>query len=130
MKFFVEEGIDPDAIEIPPMLIQPFVENSILHGVMLLKQRRGYIEVSFQKKGNLLLCVIEDNGIGRSASMERKDHSWKPHESHGTKISAERIKIFQQHYKDIVSIKTSDVIVNEEVAGTRVEISLPYEINR
>ena len=73
---FLAPEINPLETKIPPMVIQPFVENAIVHGLEP-KSRKGFISVSFSKENNLLNCMISDNGIGRKASQDMQKNSDK-----------------------------------------------------
>ena len=65
----IQSGLYPESIEIPPMLIQPYVENAIWHGLMQ-KKEKGHLEIVITREGDLLKCIIEDDGIGREASRK------------------------------------------------------------
>lgn len=117
----VDESLDDD-IRIPTMIIQPFVENSILHGVKNLNERRGNIVLSFELSGTNVLCKIIDNGIGRKASGAKKSNGHKSvaldvvAERLSTKLSSSRKRPIQ--YNDIT---------NEDgyALGTEVEVTIP-----
>ncbi|WP_108424069.1 tetratricopeptide repeat protein [Flagellimonas amoyensis] len=114
----VDEDIEPDNTLVPPMILQPFIENSIWHGIAP-KGNTGKIDIQIKKKGDMLLCVVEDNGIGRAtASMDTKEKS-----SLGVKITTNRIEIIN-HIKNTEG--SIDLIDKKE--GLRVEINLPLEL--
>lgn len=114
----VDEDIEPDNTLVPPMILQPFIENSIWHGIAL-KGNTGKIDILVKKKGDMLLCVVEDNGVGRAAaSMDMKETS-----SLGVKITTNRIEIIN-HIKNTEG--SIDLIDKKE--GLRVEINLPMEL--
>lgn len=121
------ENIDADTIEIPPLLIQPFVENAIKHGINYL-ETKGRIYIRFSLSGNLLICSIEDNGIGRKKAMEIKQAGNMTHQSLGSKITEDRLKILNTTMKNKTSVKYSD-LENEkgEPLGTRVEMFIPVQ---
>jgi len=87
----MEETIEPEAIEIPPMIIQPFVENAILHGLKH-KEGKGILQISFTLKNDILVCEITDNGIGRQSAAEMKNKSAAGHKSSAINITEERLK--------------------------------------
>ena len=92
----VDEDIDPEFTYIPPMLIQPFVENAILHG-LAGKKERGLIRVGFSANKELMHCFVEDNGIGREEAMEIKKKSGKAtHRSLGMQVTKERLEILNE----------------------------------
>ena len=108
---------------VPPMLIQPFVENSIIHGFRKLKEG-GLIKISFLKIENgTLFLEVRDNGIGYENTLEKTDSE---HKSYGTRITMERLNIFKQKYQEefwyfIESLRDAD----GNVTGTRVKMTIP-----
>lgn len=110
-------SIDPEEILIPPMLIQPFVENSIKHGISSVEN--GKITVNFSVKKNLLHCEIIDNGIGVYRSKEFKKIS--PHKSVALKVTQERIRNLSK--KSAFSI--SELYDEGRVTGTKVVFEIP-----
>lgn len=129
-KFTYEFTIDPalslDSLEIPPMLIQPYIENAIWHGLRY-KEEKGELKVSLTRKNNDLLITITDNGIGREKSHALKTENQKKHNSTGLKNTQERIEIVNKVYKKQHKIHVEDL--HEDGSGTRVEIILPLEVN-
>jgi len=88
----IEEGLDTDDIRIPPLLLQPFVENAIWHGLMH-KEERGFLFIGMHVEGDTLICVIRDNGIGRRRAGLLKSKSAEKHKSMGLQITAERMAL-------------------------------------
>lgn len=124
----VAEVIDTEAVFIPSMLIQPYVENAILHGIVP-KDDKGEIRIDI-KEGvdcSCLIVVIEDDGIGRIASQKRKQDA--KHKSVGMRITKDRLALLSIHRQTKASVDISDVIVNGEIRGTKVEIVLPIKTN-
>ena len=111
----IADDINPENTLIPPMILQPFVENSILHG-LAKKENDGKITIHIDKTEDLLKCTIEDNGIGRKNPNENLNKSY------GVKLTRERIALFDKS-------KNSDsgVFYTDLEAGTRVELRLPLE---
>ncbi len=111
----IADDINPENTLIPPMILQPFVENSILHGLSK-KENDGKITIHIDKTEDLLKCTIEDNGIGRKNPNENLGKSY------GVKLTRERIALFEKS-------KNSDsgVFYTDLEAGTRVELRLPLE---
>src|SRR4029077_19107313 len=87
-----EENIDPGAIFIPPLLIQPFVENAIWHG-LLHKEDPGKLDITVKVEKNILICVIEDNGVGRSRARTSESKSVETKKSMGIQISRQRLSL-------------------------------------
>jgi sensor histidine kinase YesM len=121
----LDEEVDPLMYKIPTMLIQPYVENAICHGLML-RPEKGLVKISLTLEKDYLACIIEDNGIGREASGEinlKKQHN---HHSLGTHITESRLKLVSSLYG--TSLKTTYTDLKDEngnAAGTRVEIHIP-----
>lgn len=124
-NFNFSDNIDQDNILLPPMLIQPFVENAILHGLMH-KTEHGTLNLTFTQTNNTLICEIEDNGVGREKSKTIAGHK-KTHDSKALNISNERIKQFNTiHNSDLYDIQIIDLKnSNNEAIGTKVIVKLP-----
>ncbi|NNE28833.1 MAG: histidine kinase [Saprospiraceae bacterium] len=122
--FQVETGINSEEIELPPMLLQPFVENAVLHGFQGL-DRLGELSVQFSKQGQLLKCVILDNGIGRKASAEKKKSG---HRSHAINVTLERLDSYKNGL-NYNSLEIVDLYEDGTPSGTQVTILLPYWVN-
>ena len=124
-EIHVDEEIDPLMYKIPTMLIQPYVENAICHGLML-KPEKGMVQISLGLGKDYLSCIIEDNGIGREASREinlKKQHN---HNSLGTQITESRLKLVNSFYgKSLKIIYTDLKDENGMATGTLVEIHIP-----
>ena len=125
-QFIVDEQIDTEYVQIPSMILQPYIENAILHGLATINEG-GKIIISFSLKNNFLVSTIEDNGIGRKKAAEsRKQRIWKGHKSLGMAVTQERIDLISHHQKEKTRIEISD-LVNETNTplGTRVTIYFP-----
>ncbi len=109
---------------IPPMLIQPFIENAIWHG-LAPKKKDGILQISFSREGKYVKCVIEDNGIGRKKAAEISARR-KGHKSTGLKNIDERIQLLKKLYNLEINIDIKDLYDSEgNPAGTKVTILLP-----
>jgi ligand-binding sensor domain-containing protein len=126
-EFVVDPKIDPDYEQIPPMLLQPYIENSILHG-LTPKKERGKLTIKINTTGSFLICSIEDNGIGRKLSGEIKTSpkASEKYRSMGMKITQDRLSLLNSINNSELSMNVSD-LYNEkgEAAGTRVDIYIP-----
>jgi len=121
-KFDFEMNINPDidieSIEIPSMLIQPYVENAILHG-LCNKKEKGLLKISVSGNDGMILFEIEDNGIGREASSKLKQLNLSQHKSMGTALTEERLKLINE---DMASVETKDLETNGKGSGTKVTV--------
>ncbi len=124
----IAEDIDTEYTFIPPMLLQPFIENSIIHGIGE-KEGKGKIKVDIRKQDGVMLCTVEDDGIGRERSMQRKQgKEKKKHKSLGMQVTKERLDILNEKYGNNISFTFFDKKAgNGESTGTKVEIRIPYE---
>ncbi len=119
----VDDGIDQENTLIPPLILQPFVENSIWHGISK-KQGVGKIMISIHKEGNMINCIVEDNGIGMKESAATKTGKDVPSKkSFGMKITNARIDILNKTKKS-----NAAVIMSHLEEGTKIEIKLPEEL--
>lgn len=107
-------------IAVPTMIIQPFIENAIIHGLHP-KESLGKLDIVFSIEGDYLKVVVEDDGIGRAASKEKKKVD---HKSHGMSITQQRISLLNKKAMRKIKIKTFDVVPS----GTRVEIVIPIKV--
>lgn len=125
-KFDVVYDIDPeldlDMEDIPSLLLQPFVENAINHGIFHLK-RRGTLTIGMKMDDQeRIICTISDDGIGRKAAAELRKKTYKQHKSRATQIVEERLDIFQRSGDTDVEIITEDLYPDREETGTKVTI--------
>jgi tetratricopeptide (TPR) repeat protein len=125
----VERDVDLDFIEIPPLLLQPYAENAIWHGLMH-KEAGGRIdiEVSTAENGTMLRINIADNGIGRAKSAELMSKSATKHKSYGMKVTSERLALINSVYKTGANVTIHDLFnVDGQASGTRVIIQIPLK---
>ena len=123
---FIEPGIDKENVLIPPMLLQPFAENAIIHG--LQNKENGIIKIAVAKQENMIKCTVEDNGIGRQHPVSIEREAAQKHKSLGMKIIGERLNIINQLKKVKAAIHIFDVKDAEnKPGGLRIELLLPFE---
>lgn len=117
---------DPDALCIPPMMMQPFVENSIWHGFHG-QSREGRITIAVRKNADLLECVIEDNG-SRSKDVKDATSEFAKKTSMGMSLINDRLAVISEMYNVKVSFIVED-IASEKIhsSGTRVTLTLPFQ---
>jgi len=121
----VADDIDQENTLVPSMLIQPYIENAIIHGLGPL-DKGGKVDIMITHASEALLCVVTDNGVGRQKSRELKAKRTVAKTSYGMSITEARLGILNQKLDVPVSVKVIDLI-NElnEPSGTRVEIYIP-----
>ncbi|WP_298514792.1 histidine kinase [uncultured Kordia sp.] len=128
-KVSIADELETEFTYVPPMLIQPFVENAIIHGITNSKIR-GLVALDFQQHGELISCTITDNGIGYSKSPQEERNHLKTHKSISGDIVKERLVIYNKQNKSNASLKIEDIFdENKNDVGTKVILNLPsYEI--
>ena len=128
----IDDTIFENEIYLPPLLIQPIVENCFKHG-LLHKENGGKAHVDFKVKNGWIVCVVEDNGIGREAAKKLKKWNRKTHKSAGIGTTKERLELWlSKKYQTVPkdAFKILDLVdENKQVIGTRVEILLQENIN-
>lgn len=124
-SIITDHSVDVDSCYIPAFLIQPFVENAIWHGIMGLNTQ-GIIRITFTREKDQLICQVEDNGIGRTQSMEMKSENEKQKKSLGISLVETRLNLLNYFYSVNMKIVFTDLF-NEDnsPAGTKVTINLP-----
>ncbi|WP_142189836.1 histidine kinase [Arenibacter algicola] len=117
-RITVDEDIDIDAFQIPPMLLQPYIENAIWHGLRY-REDKGFLQIGIKQKDKLVLEIsITDNGIGRKNSAALKTQNQKKQKSKGMGNIKKRIEILNDMYRDRVDVIISDLETNG--TGTKV----------
>lgn len=125
--FEIDENIDMANTYIPPMLIQPFVENALIHGIQP-KKEEGQIQIRMVRSANAITAYVRDNGIGRDASSAIKSKQIKTHKSLGQQLTKERLELLgskngQTFYFEVSDLKDE----NGQATGTEVKIVMPWE---
>ena len=122
----IDKSVERDYEEIPSMLIQPYVENALLHGLAHLQNKQGELKINVSKNANVLACAIEDNGIGRMAS--KKININRTHESSGMNLTKERLEILNNIHGSDLSVTIIDKVDdNNQPDGTKILIYIPNE---
>ena len=121
----LDPGMDVSALKVPPLIIQPYAENAIWHGLMH-KEEKGHLQIELYEEGNMLCCKIADDGIGRKKAVEIKSKSAATHKSMGIQITANRIAMLQKENSDASQIKITDLVLPDgRVGGTEVLLKIP-----
>ncbi|MEZ5083338.1 MAG: two-component regulator propeller domain-containing protein, partial [Bacteroidales bacterium] len=123
----VDKNIDDEFIEIPPMIVQPYVENAIIHGI-LYKSGKGLITIDFEPGEKFIRCVISDNGIGREKSREMMEQAGIQRKSSGMYITKARLEMLNQELNEQFVVKVTDLKDEEgNPTGTKVELNIQFD---
>ena len=125
----VADDVEQEFIEVPPMLIQPYVENAIWHGLMH-KEGGGKVSIEVSQMNDKYLNIsIKDNGVGREKANELKSRTGTTQKSFGMKINAERLDIIKQLYNLEARIALEDLKhADQSSAGTKVSLEIPIHV--
>jgi tetratricopeptide (TPR) repeat protein len=120
----MDDELDAGDIQVPPLLLQPFVENAVWHGLMH-RSERGLLTIRLHADNDMLTCIIQDNGVGRKRAEMLKSKSAQKHKSMGLQITAERLNLLTGngspgHYFDIEDLYDE----HGQPAGTRVVLKI------
>jgi hypothetical protein len=121
------EKIVHDGYNISPMVLQPFVENSIRHGIRYRNDANGHIKIDIAQCKNGLKFIIEDNGVGRELAESYKSKNPVEYQSKGISLTKQRINLMNVHRKEKIEMQISDVKENGNVTGTKVIINYPID---
>jgi LytS/YehU family sensor histidine kinase len=127
-NIYVSDSVDVEGWMIPPLLLQPFVENAIWHGLMHREEEGGELTIDIDTADEELCCSVTDNGVGRKAGGSKNINQAMERKSLGLEMTAARLKLLNPgkatgSYFSIADLKTPD----EKPAGTRVTIRIPAE---
>jgi outer membrane protein assembly factor BamB len=123
---FIDESVLPADYYIPPMILQPFVENSVRHGLRFRRDKEGKVTITVKREKDDLICILEDNGVGRKAAMQYKSISPINYQSKGLSLTADRITMFNKEHEQKITMHIDDLEDNfHHSMGTRVTISFP-----
>jgi LytS/YehU family sensor histidine kinase len=127
--FNVEQELLEDNYKIPPLLLQPYIENAVVHGLRHIEDGVGKLLITMKNKNGKLFVTIEDNGIGRKRAEAINRENSKPHQQLGMKVTEKRIELFKAIDPNAgIQLEIKD-LNDEENTGTIVEITLPLEFN-
>lgn len=122
----VAKDIRPSEYYIPPMILQPFVENSVRHGLRFRRDTKGIVRIIVKKEAAFLVCILEDNGIGRKAALQHKSANPIEYQSKGMSLTAERIQMLNAGNAHTIGLEIEDMEDEQQQAlGTRVTIRFP-----
>jgi PAS domain S-box-containing protein len=120
-KLELNPDVDIDSIEIPSLLIQPYVENAILHG-LYNKHEKGTLSIRIEEQDDCVVFEIEDDGVGRKAALELRKKNFPTHKSMGIKLTEERLKLINLHNN--TGFEIEDLADDHGPLGTRVRIKI------
>lgn len=122
----VEDNLNADVLHIPTMIVQPYIENALKHGLLHKKTDR-VLKIAIRKISNELIeCIVEDNGIGREKSKAINEKSNKQHKSFALKATAERLELLNFGKDKKIGVEVEDILnSSNEVAGTKVVLKIP-----
>lgn len=125
-EIIIDDDLDTYGFSMPSMMVQPHVENAILHG--LRPTGGGKVTITFTEVEGSLKCVVEDNGVGRKKSAELNEKSGRTHRSLAGEISRRRVELFERTFGGRSAVITEDLYdENGDAAGTRVLLQLPLQ---
>jgi len=125
-NIYVDETANIDHVHIPALLLQPYVENCLRHGIRYKQEGMGEITISFTQKGNYLSCIIKDNGIGRDKAAAFKSKQHIEYQSRGMSLTSKRVELLNAISEQKMSVTVTDLKNNDNTsAGTLVEINIP-----
>ncbi len=116
----IDSDLDEDNILVPPMILQPFIENSIIHGLSQ-KDNLGQLKIVYKTENNMLICSVDDNGIGRKKSATNKTN--ENNKSMGMSITKSRIEIINK-----LKNTNGNIEIIDKTEGTRINVSLPIQL--
>lgn len=120
----VDDALDVQTTEVPSMLLQPYVENAVLHGLRHRPGPDGNLMICLLHQTDQLLCVIEDNGVGRVAA--RGFNAGRTHIARGTTVTDTRLRLLGADGSDPIRVVTLDLYdASQQPCGTRVELVIP-----
>ncbi|WP_143307508.1 sensor histidine kinase [Chitinophaga vietnamensis] len=129
--FHIDSTLDAYDTKIPSMMLQPYVENAIRHGIGHGWDRAGLVEISFKKSEQHVICEIQDNGIGITAAQALKASKHAAHKSRGMQLVAERIELLSKAMGFPIMIEITDLKNTPgKLSGTRVTIRLPHILTK
>lgn len=120
----IDPEIDTNKITIPNMMLQPYIENAIWHGLSHKKGEKNLF-IKINKKGNGVICKVEDNGVGRKMSSELKSLYRKEHRSRGMELLSKRFILLSKEFGADIQTNIEDLHDEDIATGTRVAITLP-----
>lgn len=126
-SFEVDPALENGVYEIPGMILQPLIENAILHGLINRNDNLGTLIVRLQKREDTIVCTIKDNGVGRRKAAEIKSRKKIHYQSSAIPNIRERLEILQRENEQRIQLEIADLTESGEETGTRVSLTLPFQ---
>jgi LytS/YehU family sensor histidine kinase len=124
----IDEKIDTEDVFLPSLILQPFVENAIRHGLRFKSGKGGKLWIRFYEKDHFLICEIEDNGIGRKKSAEIKSKQHIEYQSQGMMLSQNRLLLFNTAKLEKMKMEVVDLSDEKRQArGTLIRVSITLD---
>ena len=126
-RITVAKDVDVTTLKVPPLLIQPYVENAIWHGLMH-KKEKGQLTIDIAQKEQIIWCRIRDDGVGRKKAAMLKQQSIPSYQSLGLQITADRIAMLKHHPRNKASVTIHDLVLPDgSPCGTEVILKIPRQ---
>ena len=122
-RLIVEPGVNTESVFVPAMLLQPYVENAIRHGVRHLEDRQGIITIAAAKMEDYLVCTISDNGIGREEALRLRSQKHIEYQSRGMQLSKRRAELYGIE-QEIIDLKDEQ----GNASGTAIVLRIPLSL--
>ena len=122
-NIIMDDKINVCLNKIPPLLLQPIVENAIWHGILHKKHGNGKVSISFSLHEEYIKCIVEDNGVGRGETKLKS--ASEGHKSIGLQLTKERLKVININSKNKIYLHIEDVNSMCAETGTRVVLTIP-----
>lgn len=127
-KFRVISHVDPDLLEssfrVPPLMIQPYIENAIIHGIAPSERNELSLKISAFLRDGYIYYEVEDNGIGRALSKKYRSSNPNPHKSYGIELMQEKINIYSRQNNKEAAVQIEDLADAHGPAGTRITLKI------
>lgn len=121
----LDPNLEVEELVVPPLIIQPYVENAIWDGLMH-KQDKGHLEIELGRKNGTLYCQITDDGVGRKRAAELKSKSASKNKSLGMQITVHRLELINTMSDKATTVEVIDLVdASGEACGTKVVLKIP-----
>lgn len=125
-KITVDDTVDKENIKVPSLVLQPFLENALWHGLSSSKKTNKSIYLNvFKTKPDYITITITDNGIGRAASSNIKENKLLKRKSVGIDLTQQRLENFSKNYTNNYKLNIEDLFENDKASGTKITIEIP-----